>query len=91
MTGTDPCAAFIRHAQEPAAGYTIRFEVGDAEALRYPDATFDRKLSMLVLNFLAEPVTALLAMNLVTHPNSVVAAAVWDDGDGMRMLRTSWD
>ncbi len=69
----------------------MRFEVGDAQALPYPDATFDRALSMLVLNFLAEPVTALHEMIRVTRPNGVFAVAVWDYGDGMGMLRTFWD
>jgi ubiquinone/menaquinone biosynthesis C-methylase UbiE len=32
----------VQVAQERAAGYPVRFEVGDAQALPYPDATFDR-------------------------------------------------
>jgi SAM-dependent methyltransferase len=91
VTGLDPCEAYIRSAQERAAGYPVRFEVGDAQALPYPDATFDRALSMLVLNFLAKPVTALREMIRVTRSNGVVAAAVWDYDDGMGMLRTFWD
>ncbi|HET9875048.1 MAG TPA: methyltransferase domain-containing protein [Mycobacterium sp.] len=91
VTGVDPCEAYIRSAQERAAGYPVRFEVGDAQALPYPDATFDRALSMLMLNFLAKPVTAVHEMIRVTRSNGVVAAAVWDYGDGMEMLRTFWD
>lgn len=91
VTGIDPSEAYVRHAQERAAGYPIRFEVGDAQMLPYRDATFDRTLSMLVLNFLAEPATALREMIRVTSPKGIVAAAVWDFGDGMRMLRTFWD
>ena len=30
-------------------------------------------------------------MTRVTRPNGVVAAAVWDYGDGMEMLRLFWD
>jgi SAM-dependent methyltransferase len=91
VTGIDPCTAYIRHAQERAAGYPVRFDVGDARALPYPDAAFDRAVSMLVLNFLPEPVTALREMIRVTRPNGIVAAAVWDYGDGMGMLRRFWD
>ena len=91
VTGLDPCEAYIRSAQERAAGHPVRFEVGDAQALPYPDAAFDRALSMLVLNFLATPVTALREMIRVTRSNGVVAAAVWEYGDGMGMLRTFWD
>ena len=91
VTGVDPCEAYVRSAQGRAAGYAVRFEVADAQTLPYPDATFDRALSMLVLNFLAKPVTALCEMIRVTRPNGVVAAAVWDYGDAMGMLRTFWD
>jgi SAM-dependent methyltransferase len=91
VTGVDPSEAYIRSAQQRAAGYPVRFEVGDAQALPYPDATFDRALSMLVLNFLAKPVIAVREMIRVTRTNGVVAAAVWDYADGMGMLRTFWD
>ncbi len=91
VTGVDPCEAYIRHAQERTLGYPVRFELGDAEKLPFPAATFDTALSMLVLNFLAEPVSALREMVRVTRLNGVVAAAVWDYGDGMGMLRTFWD
>ena len=68
-----------------------RFEVGDALALPFPADAFNRTLSMLVLNFVADPAAALHQMVRVTRPGGVVAAAVWDYGDGMQMLRTFWD
>ena len=68
-----------------------RFEVGDALALPFADDAFDRTLSMLVLNFVPDPAAALQQMIRVTRPGGVVAAAVWDYGDGMQMLRTFWD
>ena len=46
---------------------------------------------MLVLNFVPDPAAALDQMIRVTRPGGVVAAAVWDYGDGMGMLRTFWD
>ena len=46
---------------------------------------------MLVLNFVPDPAAALQQMIRVTRPGGVVAAAVWDYGDGMQMLRTFWD
>ena len=60
-------------------------------ALPFPDNTFDCTLSMLVLNFVPDPAVALDQMIRVTRPGGVVAAAVWDYGDGMGMLRTFWD
>jgi ubiquinone/menaquinone biosynthesis C-methylase UbiE len=69
----------------------VRFEVGDAQDLRFAYATFDRTLSLLVLNFVPDPATALDQMIRVTRPGGLVAAAVWDYGDGMEMLRAFWD
>src|SRR6476661_4418982 len=47
-TGIEPSAAFVAYAREHVDG---RFEVGDALALPFSDDSFDRALSMLVLNF----------------------------------------
>jgi SAM-dependent methyltransferase len=88
VTGIEPSPAYVRYAQEHA---DARFQVGDALALPFPDDAFDRTLSMLVLNFVPDAPAALQQMIRVTRPGGVVAAAVWDYGDGMQMLRTFWD
>ena len=91
VTGVDPSAAFVAHLQTEAAGERLRFLVGDAQALEFADASFDRTLSQLVLNFVVDREKAVREMLRVTRPGGVVAAAVWDYGDGMRMLRVFWD
>jgi SAM-dependent methyltransferase len=91
VTGVDPSKAFIRSAQRGNSDGRVRFKAGDASQLPFPDDTFDRTLSLLVLNFLPDPAGALREMIRVTQPNGVVAAAVWDYGDGMEMLRVFWD
>jgi SAM-dependent methyltransferase len=88
VTGVERSAAYVRYAREHVSG---RFEVGDALALPFPADAFNRTLSMLVLSFVADPAAALHQMVRVTRPGGVVAAAVWDYGDGMQMLRTFWD
>jgi SAM-dependent methyltransferase len=88
VTGIEPSAAFVAYAREHVDG---RFEVGDALALPFSDAAFDRTLSMLVLNFVPDPAAALQQMMRVTRPAGVVAAAVWDYGDGMQMLQAFWN
>jgi SAM-dependent methyltransferase len=45
----------------------------------------------LNLNFIPEPDKALAEMTRVTRPGGTVAAAVWDYGQGMEMLRVFWD
>jgi SAM-dependent methyltransferase len=91
ITGVEPSAAFVQNAQQRAPTDRVRFEVGDATNLLFDDGFFDRTLSMLVLNFVPAPDAALREMTRVTRSGGVVAAAVWDYGDGMEMLRVFWD
>ena len=91
VIGIDPSGDFVSAAQRAADGDRVRFQVGDALALPFPDDTFDRTLSLLVLNFVPDTVLAVREMVRVARPNGIVAAAVWDYGDGMEMLRVFWD
>jgi len=91
LTGVDPSAAYVRAAQARAPADRMRFLVGDARALEFPDASFDKTLSLVVMNFVADPARAVGEMTRVTRPGGVVAAAVWDYGHGMEMLRVFWD
>jgi SAM-dependent methyltransferase len=91
VTGVDPSDGYVRFAQSRVTGGNVKFSVGDAQALDLPDASFDRTLSLLVMNFIPDPARALREMIRVTRPGGVVAAAVWDYGDGMQMLRVFWD
>ena len=88
--GIDRSREFIEAAQR-GGNDGVRFQVGDASAPPFSDGEFDRTLSMLVVNFVPDATTALSEMTRVTRPNGVVAAAVWDYGDGMEMLRVFWD
>ena len=91
VTGIERSPAYVRYARAHARGDGVRFEVGDALALPFSDDAFDRTLSMLVLNFVPDPAAALQQMIRVTRSGGVVAAAVWDYGGEMQMLRTFWD
>jgi len=91
LTGVDPSAAYVHDAQARAPADRMRFLVGDARALEFPDASFDKTLSLVVMNFVPDPARAVEEMTRVTRPTGVVAAAVWDYGQGMEMLRAFWD
>jgi SAM-dependent methyltransferase len=91
VTGVDPSSAYVRYAQERTAGDRVRFLVGDAQALQMADATFDKTVSLLVMNFIPDAAKALREMIRVTRGGGIVAAAVWDYGEGMEMLRIFWD
>jgi SAM-dependent methyltransferase len=91
VVGIDPSDAYVAFAQARHPGDQVRFEVGDAQQLRFPDKSFDRTLSLLVVNFIPDRGKALEEMARVTRPGGTVAAAVWDYGRGMEMLRVFWD
>lgn len=91
VTGVDPAAPYVKYAQSQAPGDRIRFVVGDAQQLDLPDASFDRVLSLFVINFIPDRAKALREMIRVTRSGGVVAAAVWDYGGDMQMLRAFWD
>jgi SAM-dependent methyltransferase len=91
VVGIDLSPEYVAHASTKNADVRVRFEVGDAQALRLPDASFDRTISLLVLNFVPDPERALREMIRVTKPGGIVGSAVWDYGEGMEMLRVFWD
>jgi SAM-dependent methyltransferase len=91
VIGIDPAAPYIDFARTRHPGDLVRFETGDAQQLRFPDRSFERTLSLLVLNFIPDPAKALDEMIRVTRPGGTVVAAVWDYGQDMEMLRVFWD
>lgn len=92
VLGIDPSQEYVAYAQNrnPFPD-RASFEVGDAQQLRFPDASFDGALSLLVFNFIPDPKKALSEVRRITKPGGKLSAAVWDYGAGMRMLRTFWD
>jgi SAM-dependent methyltransferase len=91
IVGVDPSAGFIGYAKENTKSSRARFEVGDAQALRYADASFDHAMALLVLNFVPDHEKAIGEMRRVSRPGGVVSACVWDYGAGMQSLRFFWD
>ena len=90
VTGIDPSEGFIAYAKKNASP-RARFELGDAQALKFPDATFDATLSLFVMNFIPDHVKAIGEMARVTRPQGTVGACVWDYDAGMESLRFFWD
>lgn len=91
LTAIDYADVYVAAARARNRDPRIRIEQGDAAALRFPDASFDRALSLLVLHFVADPAGAVAEMRRVTRPGGVVAAAVWDAGGGVTGNRMFWD
>jgi len=91
IVGIDRSEPYVAVARARHQSQRMRFEVGDAQQLPFEDASFDRTLSLLILNFVPDPQKALTEMIRVTRPGGTVAAAVWDYGERMEMLRVFWD
>ena len=92
VVGIDPSGEYVDYARSRNAfGNRAAFEVGDAQKLRFGDATFSNCLSLLVFNFIPDPLKALREVHRVTKVGGRIAAAVWDYGEGMRILRVFWD
>jgi len=93
VVGVDPSAAYVAHAAAHVGGKnpSARFEVADAQALPFPDASFDAVVSGLVLNFVPDPSRAAAEMRRAARPGGVVAAYVWDYAGRMELMRHFWD
>jgi len=92
VVGIDPSKEYVGYAnsRNPFPGRTS-FQVGDAQSLQFPNASFESSLSLLVFNFIPDSKRALGEVIRVTKPGGRIAAAVWDYGEGMRMLRAFHD
>jgi SAM-dependent methyltransferase len=91
VRGIDPSAGFIDYARAHVADSRARFEVGDAQALPFEDATFDAVVSGLVLNFVPEPPKMVSEMARVARAGGTVAVYVWDYAGQMQLMRYFWD
>jgi ubiquinone/menaquinone biosynthesis C-methylase UbiE len=87
----DLSAAYVDGARAAYPDPRITFSVGDACAMDFPDAHFDRVLSLLVLHFVPQPERAVGQMRRVARPGAVVGAAVWDGRGGFIANRMFFD
>src|SRR5262245_4014546 len=72
VVGIDASEALIAHARERWGASRIEFDVGDAEALEFEDATFDAVRAERVVQHLGDPATAIAEMARVVRPGGGV-------------------
>ena len=66
--GIDPSKEYVAYAKSRNAfPDRIRFETGDAQQLRFGDASFDASVSLLVFNFIPDPMKALREVRRVAN------------------------
>jgi ubiquinone/menaquinone biosynthesis C-methylase UbiE len=89
VAAIDPAEQFVAACQQRNPGADVR--QGVAEALPWPDDTFDAALSCLVIAFMSDADAGLREMARVTRPGGKLGVCMWDiAGGGMTMLRVFW-
>jgi len=90
IVGIDPSAGFIQAAQSQIIDPRVAIELGDAQNLPYPDASFDRCLALLIVNFIPDAPKAAKEMRRVTKPGGLVATAMWDASPANELNQCLW-
>ena len=91
VTSTDYVPALLQKGRlrAVAEGLAVDFQVADAEALPFPDASFDVALSTFGVMFAPEPARAASEMLRVVRPGGRIGLASWTpDGLIGQLLKT---
>jgi SAM-dependent methyltransferase len=91
IVGVDPSKGFLEIARSRESDPRLTFELGDAQSMHYPDAAFDRCLSLLVMRHIPDALKATREMRRVTRRGGVLATAMWDNGGGHQLNQCLWD
>lgn len=91
ILGIDPSTGFIEYARTQLSDPRVSFEVGEAQALPYPDESFDRCMALLIVNFIPDAPKAAKEMRRVTRSGGVVATTMWDGSRANELNHCFWD
>jgi ubiquinone/menaquinone biosynthesis C-methylase UbiE len=89
VAAADPSEPLLATCADRVPGADVRR--APAEALPWPDDSFDAVLSQLVLNFVSDADAAVAEMGRIVARGGILASCTWDYAGGMQMLRTFWD
>lgn len=78
LTGVDPSNEQIAFAKIREGARRAQFRVGDAQALPFPNGSFDVAIMALVISFVPDPAKAVAEMARVARPGGWVATYMWD-------------
>jgi SAM-dependent methyltransferase len=78
LAGVDPSNEQIPFAKVREGAKRAQFRVGDAQALPFPNGSFDVAIMALVISFVLNPDKAVAEMARVVRPGGWVAAYMWD-------------
>ncbi|HET7807217.1 MAG TPA: class I SAM-dependent methyltransferase [Gaiellaceae bacterium] len=88
VSGVDPSPLLAACAERVP---NAELKQGWAEALPWPDDSFEAAIAQLVIHFMEDPAAGVGEMARVTRPGGVVAGCSWDFSGGMEMLRVYWE
>ena len=91
LVASDPSGPFVAYARQSVPDARVTFTVAGADALPRREGGFDAVVSGLVLNFVPDVGEAVASIRERLRPGGIVAAYVWDYGEGMEFLRCFWD
>jgi SAM-dependent methyltransferase len=89
VAAADPSESFVDAARVRHPGVDVRH--APAEALPFPDGTFDATLAQLVVAFMTDPVAGVREMARVTRSGGTVATCMWATGIGRGPLGPFWE
>ena len=78
MSAIDPSEAQLSYARTRPGAKLAEFRIGDAQALPYPDSSFDAATMALAISFIPDPIKAVREMMRVIKPGGWVASYMWD-------------
>jgi ubiquinone/menaquinone biosynthesis C-methylase UbiE len=82
VSAVDPSPGQLNFARTRPGAKMARFQIGDAQALPFPDNTFDAAAMALVITFIPDPAKAVGEMARVVRPGGLVATYMWDTLNG---------
>jgi SAM-dependent methyltransferase len=88
VAAVDPSEPFVAAAIQRHPEVDVRRAAADA--LPFPDGSFDASLAQLVVHFMPDPVSGLREMARVTRAEGVVAACVWDHAGERSPVAPFW-
>ncbi|MFZ0238364.1 MAG: methyltransferase domain-containing protein, partial [Xanthobacteraceae bacterium] len=82
VIGVDPSEGQLAYARGRTGTKRAEFRVADAQALPFPDKSFDATTMALVIVFIPDPAKAAREMARVVRPGGIVATYMWEFPDG---------
>lgn len=78
VTAVDPSEGQLAYARTRPGARLAQFHMADAQALPFPDNSFDAVSMALVITFIPDPAKAVAEMARVARPGAIVASYMWD-------------